>query len=211
MDRNCMRQIDKNEMNLREKNREKILSMTLVALFCVLMIVSAKISLLSFPVPLTFQLPTAVLSGMFLGWKRGVMTQTLYLIMGLAGLPVFASGGGLSYVLTPTFGFLFGFIPCAFAGGYIYEKYYRKHFSVRSEYALYVLCGLFAIIVAYFCGTVYMYIFSRYLATGGSGGWSFSKVIGVAVLPFVWKDVLLLFPIVYMAKRLKYLRKRGRS
>jgi len=183
--------------------------MTLVALFCVLMIVSAKISLLSFPVPLTFQLPMAVLSGMFLGWRRGLLTQTLYLVMGLAGLPVFASGGGLSYVFTPTFGFLFGFVPCAFVGGYMYDKIFRNQFSVRAEYAFYFLCGLVAVIVAYICGTAYMYVFFKYISADGLSSWPISKIIGTAVLPFIWKDIFLIFPIIYMAKRLKYLTRRA--
>lgn len=199
------------DMDLRRKNRNRVLDMTMVSLFCVLMIVSAKISLVSFPVPLTFQLPMAVLSGTFLGWKRAIMTQALYLFMGLAGLPVFASGGGLSYIYTPTFGFLLGFVACAFVGGIIFDRFYRNHFTVQIEYALYVFCGVVAVVVSYMCGTAYMYIFFRFFASDGASAWTIGKVFGVAVLPFIWKDLLLVIPVVYLSKRLKYLSERVRS
>ena len=48
--------------------------------------------------------------------------MTLYLLMGLFGLPVFAGAGGPQVVLMPTFGFLLGFIACAGVAGWIAQR-----------------------------------------------------------------------------------------
>lgn len=43
----------------------------------------------------------------------------LYIVMGLAGLPVFTGGGGPAYFVRPTFGFILGFLPAAVLAGLI--------------------------------------------------------------------------------------------
>ena len=51
------------------------------------------------PVPMTLQVLAVLLAGLFLGGKRGALSQVLYLAAGAAGLPVFASGMGLQALL----------------------------------------------------------------------------------------------------------------
>lgn len=70
-----------------------------------------------FPVPLTLQFFFALMAGLTLGKSWGALSQLMYLLAGLAGLPVFAGGGGPGYVLQPTFGFLLGLIPAAWCAG----------------------------------------------------------------------------------------------
>ena len=82
--------------------------MTLVSLFAVLSIIGAKVSLPILAIPFTFQFIISLLTGIVLGARRALLAQGLYLLMGLIGLPVFAKGGGLAYVLEPTFGYLIG-------------------------------------------------------------------------------------------------------
>jgi biotin transport system substrate-specific component len=63
------------------------------------------------PVPITLQTFFVVLSGAFLGIKDGMLSQTVYVLAGLAGVPVFAGGAsGPSVVFGPTAGYLAGFI-----------------------------------------------------------------------------------------------------
>ena len=61
----------------------------------------------------TLQDMFTVLAGVLLGWKWGAASQAVYVALGLMGLPVFTQGGGLGYVLQPSFGFLLGIIPAA--------------------------------------------------------------------------------------------------
>ncbi len=90
-----------------------------VAMFAALMVAGAYIQI-PFPfVPLTFQTAVAVLAGLLLGTAKGSAAMAVYAFMGLIGLPVFTSGGGFSYVLRPSFGYILGFIAAAAAEGLI--------------------------------------------------------------------------------------------
>lgn len=78
---------------------------------------SAKISVPVQPVPVTLQtLAVAVLAAGF-GWRIGVATVALYIVEGLSGLPFFAYGGGPQYLLSPSFGFIVGYLPMAWIIG----------------------------------------------------------------------------------------------
>lgn len=103
------------------KTSKKLLAVDIAecAVFVVLMIVSAFVKI-PFPfMPLTFQTVISVFAGMALGAKKGVISMSVYCFMGLVGIPVFSSGGGFSYVLMPSFGYILGFIGGAFTAGLI--------------------------------------------------------------------------------------------
>lgn len=61
------------------------------------------------PVPFTFQVVAVLLAGYLLGPRGGAASQAAYLAAGVAGLPVFAAGGGPAYLLGPTAGYLLAF------------------------------------------------------------------------------------------------------
>lgn len=62
------------------------------------------------PVPLTGQTFAVLLTGAALGARRGFLAQTLYLLQGAAGLPVFAGGLGGAWLLAgPAGGYLAAF------------------------------------------------------------------------------------------------------
>lgn len=87
--------------------------LALCGLFTALMAVGALIHITLpigiWQVTISLQIFVAVLAGFFLGPRQGFLSVLAYLVLGLAGLPVFAHGGGLGYLLKPTFGFLLGF------------------------------------------------------------------------------------------------------
>jgi biotin transport system substrate-specific component len=84
-----------------------------VILGSLLLAAAARISVPVTPVPVTLQsLAVALLAAAF-GWRIGVATVALYIVEGLAGLPVFAAGGGLGYLMSPSFGFIAGWLPMA--------------------------------------------------------------------------------------------------
>ncbi|HCD71273.1 MAG TPA: BioY family transporter, partial [Thermovirga lienii] len=82
-------------------------TMVLAAMFAVLTTVGAYIRVPMPVVPFTLQTAFVLLAGVLLGSRIGALSQVLYIIIGLLGLPVFAGGaGGLQTVFRPTFGFL---------------------------------------------------------------------------------------------------------
>lgn len=79
------------------------------------------------PVPGTLQTMTVLLAGALLGARAGAASQVAYLLMGLAGLPVFAlPGAGPAYFIGPTSGYLLGFVPAAYVTGRVIGPSGRK-------------------------------------------------------------------------------------
>lgn len=97
--------------------RRPVYRLTLVAVFTALLIAGAFFKIPIPPVPLTLQAQIALMGGTLLGAGNGALAAALYVLLGLLGLPVFAGGGGLGYVLQPTFGYLLGFVGGAFLCG----------------------------------------------------------------------------------------------
>ncbi len=74
-------------------------NMILAALFSALTAVGAFISIPAAAAPITMQYFFTLMSGIILGKKWGALSQLIYLLVGLAGFPVFTQGGGLSYFM----------------------------------------------------------------------------------------------------------------
>ena len=65
----------------------------------------------------TLQYLFTAMAGLLLGRRWGALSQAVYVLLGLVGLPIFTMGGGFGYVFQPTFGFLLGLIPAAWVVG----------------------------------------------------------------------------------------------
>lgn len=86
--------------------------------FAILTAIGAQIEIPHHPVPYTFQTLIVMLAGALLGKRNGFFSMTLYLALGVAGLPVFSGGGfGLARILGPTGGYLLSFPIAAFVIG----------------------------------------------------------------------------------------------
>ena len=79
------------------------------SLFTALIAVGAFIKIPVPVVPFTLQYLFTMLAGLILGPRLGTISVTAYMLLGLAGLPIFTEGGGLWYVLKPSFGYIIGF------------------------------------------------------------------------------------------------------
>lgn len=96
---------------------------TLVLAGVALVALLAKVSFFIGPIPITGQTLGVIVVGAALGARRGAAALTTYMLVGLAGLPVFAGvAAGPAYVLAPSFGFVIGFIPAAFLAGWFAER-----------------------------------------------------------------------------------------
>ena len=100
----------------------KLRNWILAALFAALTAVG---SLIKIPTPISSFSPLfffTAISAILLGPKYGALSQLIYVLLGLSGLPIFTTGGGLTYVLTPTFGFLIGLVPAAIVIGLLIRR-----------------------------------------------------------------------------------------
>lgn len=82
----------------------------------------------------------------------------LYLVSGLAGLPIFAFGGGVKYIFEPSFGYLLGLIPLSFLA--FYAKVHIPEIGVRTfrDRSILPLMGL---VLAHGFGLLYLLITQR--------------------------------------------------
>lgn len=82
------------------------------------------------PVPVTGQTLAVLLIGALLGSRRGALSVLAYLAEGAVGLPVFAGGtAGVTRLMGPTGGYLFGFIAAAFLTGWLAERGWDRRFG----------------------------------------------------------------------------------
>ncbi|TET84101.1 MAG: biotin transporter BioY [Candidatus Nealsonbacteria bacterium] len=80
-------------------------------------------------VPITGQTLAVLLAGLLLGSVRGALSQIVYLLVGLTGIPFwFATGGalGVARLIGPTGGYLIGFVFAAFLVGKLAERGWDK-------------------------------------------------------------------------------------
>ena len=83
----------------------------------------AQLAIPLWPVPITAQTFAVLLTGALLGSRRGSLCVLAYVLEGLAGLPVFALGrSGFAVLLSPTGGYLVGFVAAAYVTGLLAEK-----------------------------------------------------------------------------------------
>lgn len=132
----------------------------LCGLFTALMAVGAfiQIAIPLEPVPMhfTLQFYFALLAGFVLGKEKGSLSVLVYLVLGLCGVPVFASGGGPAYLIRPTFGFLLGFPAAAWLAGFLTERLPLKGLAGR------IIAAAAGMAAYYLCGMVYFYGISNY-------------------------------------------------
>ena len=142
----------------------------------------AKVSFYIGPVPITGQTAGVIIVGAALGARRGAASLTGYMLLGLAGLPIFAGPvAGPAYVLSPSFGFILGFIPAAFLAGWFAERAWDRH-PVRA-----FLGFVLASIVPFVIGVPYL---AAILALVLGKDLTVASVLDAGVLPFLLPGVI---------------------
>ena len=98
---------------------------TMTAVFAALAVVAAMLVRYGGSiVPFSLMPFVVMLAGAVLGARLGALSMIVYILLGLVGVPVFASPpfGGPAYVLSPTFGFLPGFVGSAYVIGLLLKN-----------------------------------------------------------------------------------------
>lgn len=127
-------------------------------------------------VPLTLQVTFVGLAGVLLGRKWGAASQVAYLVLGLAGVPVFARGGGPGYVLQPTFGYLVGFVGGAHVAGWVVE-------GKPWTYGRVLWAMILGFVPVYGLGVMYLYGSVNLLVGKALSVWSALKIGLLLPLP----------------------------
>lgn len=173
----------------------------LIGLFAALTAVGAFIRIPIPIVPFTLQLLFTMLAGLMLGGRDGAISVLCYIFIGLAGLPVFAGGGGIGYVLQPTFGYLIGFCVGALVTGRIANK-------VTEPSLKRLLAANFAgLLIVYGFGMIYYWMISAIYIGSAIGFWTLLLYCFILAVP---GDILLCILAALLGKRaIPVIRREG--
>ncbi len=172
--KNCLTIIGKTDIVLYMKNEKRFTidtrQLVLCSLFAALIAVGAFIQIPFKPVPITLQWFFVMVSGAVLSPSCAALASAVYILIGLTGIPIFTAGGGIHYVLMPTFGYMLGFILCAYLIGKMAEGGVPL-----------IAANIIATVVLYITGFSY-YIAVNYLYLGTAIDWK-ASLLAFLVLP----------------------------
>lgn len=163
--------------NHRGASVNKTAEMTKMALMVAMNCVSAYIIIpLPFSLsPLALQTLIVNLTGYVLNAKQAFMTMLVYLLVGLAGVPVFTGGSaGPGKLFGPTGGYIIGFLFTA-----VFLAYFRGEKYNFKRYAL--LGCVIGIPLIYVFGVVQLKLIT---------GMGWDKAIMTGALPFIPLDIV---------------------
>ena len=176
-------------------DNSKFLKYSLLAILgSALLVISAKIRIPFYPVPMTMQTFVVVMLGMTLGSKIGTSAVIIYLFEGILGFPVFSNspekGIGITYFTGPTMGYLIGFMFAAYLSGFVKLKY--NYFKI-------FLIIILSILIIYVLGLIWL---------ANLIGWD-KPIFNLGAKPFLlaetFKVLLLLFCSKYFIKFKKFI------
>lgn len=167
----------------KSSNIEKGIMVILMACFTGIM-AQIIIPLPWSPVPITGQTFAVLVSGLVLGRKLGSISQILYIVTGIFGVPWFAGmNSGLNILLGSTGGYMIGFVFASLFIGYANDKYSKsRNFNVMlpmmliANYICIYIPGLFILAVYY------------YLNMGNLPNISLLLMMGL--IPFILGDII---------------------
>jgi len=158
------------------------------ALFVALIAMGAFIAIPLGPIPIVLQNMFVLLAGIIIGPFWGLGCVGIYLLIGLAGLPVFAGGtSGIGKLFGPTGGYLVAYLPAVFITGAL-SKALKK-----------TLAGD---VIAMICGALIVYAIGvPWLKVAFSLSWY--KAFTVGMVPFLIGDGLKIAAAAFMAKKIR--------
>ncbi len=179
--------------------KNKVLDLAYIAMFTALIAICSWISIPLY-VPITMQTFAVFAAIGFLGLKRGTIAVSVYILLGLVGVPVFAGfKGGIGALAGPTGGYIIGFLFTAVVSGLIIKKWGNKPFVLAAAFA----AGL---IICYVFGTVWFV--AVYSSSAEKIG--FYAALLKCVFPFILPDAVKISLAVLVVNRVgRLLNKRG--
>ena len=156
------------------------------------------------PVPINLGTLAVFLTGGILGKKYGTISMTVYVLLGAAGVPVFAGfRAGISVLAGPTGGYIIGYIVAVFIIGVLADVLVKRSTAggrtasggraVR-ETLLYALAMVVGLLICYAFGTAW------FMISTGTGLWS---AMLLCVIPFLPGDALKIIVAAILVKKLR--------
>jgi biotin transport system substrate-specific component len=133
------------------------------------------------PVPFTLTPMVVLLGGAALGSRLGMLSQVLYLALGIAGVPVFANSPlpqGVLRLLGPTGGYLMSYPFAAFVTGALAERGFDRNYRTS------VLAMVAGLAVIFACGVAWLAWFTRPVPAG------LATALRTGLYPFVPADLI---------------------
>jgi biotin transport system substrate-specific component len=174
---------------MMKDNKVSIRGMVLAAMFAAGTAAGAYIMIPLPLVPITLQTLFLNLAAALLGGRLGALSQVVYVLIGIIGLPVFAGGkAGLGVMFGPTGGYLIGYIVGAYVVGKLIET--------KKEPGLIwtIFSMLVGMVVIYACGATQLSFVAKLSVT---------KTISVGVLPFIIGDILKIIAAALLTMKLR--------
>ena len=171
------------------KNFSQLTIFFTIVICSFILILSAKIKVDLYPVPMTLQPLAVLMIAMLCGRYIAVSAVSLYLLQGMVGIPVFAYGGGLPYLLGPTGGFLFGFLFASILIGELADRGWGKSLF-KSVFSM-----LIGLLIIYICGVFQLSVLKGFDFAIINGlkpfivGDLYKLVLAALLLPQIWKLV----------------------
>lgn len=156
-------------------------ALTATALLAAVLCILGPISFAVGPIPLSLGTLGIYLAAVLLPWKNALAAILVYLLLGMAGLPVFTGfSGGLMKLAGPTGGYLIGYLPCVFISSFATQK--RNIAKTRiGQGVIYIVSMVIGTLVLYGFGSAW------YMISTGS---SLISTLLVCVAPFLPGDAL---------------------
>lgn len=163
-----------------------VLTALITAVTCILAPLSIPIPFS--PVPISLTNLVIGFSVYLLGWKKATLSYCIYLLLGLAGLPVFSGfSGGVAKFAGPTGGYLIGFIFLSIIGGLVISYFPQNRLLHAAGFIL---------------GTAVLYIFGTYWLAFQMQ-LSFVSALFIGVVPYLAGDSIKIILIVILGPVLK--------
>lgn len=151
----------------------KTKNITIISLCVALISIFSQLSIPTpYGVPLTMQVFAITLIATILNTKQALLCITIYIILGIIGIPVFANfSGGIMKLLGPTGGYIYGY--------YIITIFF-SHLEKKKNFKRIALI-IIALLLFHFSGSLHYHIVMK-------SDWI--KSIIVISLPYLFKDFL---------------------
>lgn len=174
----------------------RLQTMTLCAFFAAVMCVLSLVAIPVGTVPLTLSLVGVMLAPAVLGFSRGMISVLLYLLIGMAGVPVFSGfQGGISALLSPKGGYILSYpIVALFVGAFLrfLERDFFGHRLPRS-FSASIACVI-SLVPCYLFGT---FVYSLVCNV------DFSTALKLCVLPFLPIDFIKCILVGFLSQKIK--------